>query len=60
LYNNFLKITKAIKLTYKLFVMSKVFPADAIEIRKKERYDNRKNDVLDDRLKNGPLENRSC
>jgi len=40
--------------------MSKVFPADAIEIRKKERYDNRKNDVLDDRLKNGPLENRSC
>ena len=40
--------------------MSKVAPAEAIEMRKKDRYENRKNDVLDDRLKNGPLENRSC
>eukprot|EP00828_Plagiopyla_frontata_P009593 TRINITY_DN1495_c0_g1_i2.p1 TRINITY_DN1495_c0_g1~~TRINITY_DN1495_c0_g1_i2.p1 ORF type:complete len:641 (+),score=63.83 TRINITY_DN1495_c0_g1_i2:43-1923(+) len=29
-------------------------------MRKKDRYDKRKDDVLDDRLQNGPLENRSC
>ena len=39
---------------------ARIQPAEAIEMRKKDRYEKIKDQVLDENLLNGPLENRSC